>query len=183
MELALFQQFCGISSNVTQAGHVISFYNDIVGRYTPIIITLAQLLGTFVSIKLLKAFELKHLTLFGGLILTICNAALGVLFYEFYSNAWRYSMQLSLTVLIAYMFTFGLTLGSTVWPYISLLLPQNLIKVATFLNWVSAGICIALFEMITGYLHSPYPVYFFYSGITLVASCLNSYLMEPMRGR
>lgn len=41
---------------VTQAGHVISFYNKTVGLYTPIVITIAQLIGTFISILFLKHF-------------------------------------------------------------------------------------------------------------------------------
>ncbi len=54
--MSVYQQFCGIASTVTQAGHVISIYNKIVGRYTPIVITLAQLFGTFLSIPLLRKF-------------------------------------------------------------------------------------------------------------------------------
>ncbi len=50
------QQFCGIASNVTQAGHIISFYNLTVGRYTPIVITTAQLIGTLISIILIKKY-------------------------------------------------------------------------------------------------------------------------------
>ncbi len=54
-------------------------------------------------------------------------------------------MILSATVIVIYMFTFGMTLGTSVWPYISFVVPQNYIQIGLVLNWISAAICIIMF--------------------------------------
>jgi len=56
--LAILQVLTGIASFVTQAGHVISvtFGQTYIGLYTPVLITISQLIGTFVSIPMLKYF-------------------------------------------------------------------------------------------------------------------------------
>lgn len=55
-QLAVFQVLTGIASYVTQTGHVITvaLEEPIFGLYTPILITIAQLIGTFISIPLMK---------------------------------------------------------------------------------------------------------------------------------
>jgi hypothetical protein len=175
----MMQQMCGISSNVTQAGHVIGFYNKTVGEYTPIVITAAQLIGTLISILLIRKFELKNITLFGGYSLTLCNGLLGILFYYLH---WEYSMICSSIVIVLYMFVFGLTLGSSVWPYITYIVPQNFIQVGLIINWLAAAFCITAFEVVTAYVHSPYPVYFFYMGFIFICTLINSYFLIPIKG-
>jgi hypothetical protein len=56
--LAVMQVLTGIASFVTQAGHVMAFtFNQTyIGLYTPVLITISQLIGTFVSIPMLKYF-------------------------------------------------------------------------------------------------------------------------------
>jgi hypothetical protein len=54
-------------------------------------------------------------------------------------------MILSMVVIIIYMFTFGLTFGSSVWPYISFLVPTQNIHQALVVNWICAGIAITCF--------------------------------------
>ena len=55
-QLAIFQVTTGIASYVTQTGHVVSvaLQQPIFGLYIPILITISQLLGTFISIPMLQ---------------------------------------------------------------------------------------------------------------------------------
>jgi hypothetical protein len=52
------QVLTGIASFVTQAGHVMAFTfkQTYIGLYTPILITIAQLVGTLISVPMLKYF-------------------------------------------------------------------------------------------------------------------------------
>lgn len=58
MLLSIMQVLTGIASFVTQAGHVMGFTfgQSVIGLYTPVLITISQLVGTFVSIPMLKYF-------------------------------------------------------------------------------------------------------------------------------
>lgn len=85
---------------VTQAGHVISYFDTEVGRYTPIVITIAQLVGTFISIPLIHRYEWKYITIVGGFILATCNSLLAILFVEYYENKWQLTMVLAMVVII-----------------------------------------------------------------------------------
>jgi hypothetical protein len=144
--LAISQQWCGIVSVVTQAGHVISLefsqYDTQIGRYTPIVITLAQLLGTFLSIAVLKKYELKKSIIVGGFGLVFWLMLLGVLFRYM---SWEPSIYISFAMLNFYMITFGLTYGTVVWPYINLVLSKNSLVFASVLNWICGGLGIIAF--------------------------------------
>lgn len=144
--LAIVQQWCGIVSIVTQAGHVISLefikIDLNVGRYTPIIITLAQLLGTFMSIAVLKRYELRQSIIVGGYSLSFWLMILGILFYF---KDWSASVYMSLVMLCFYMITFGLTFGTVVWPYINIVLSKKSGIFASVINWICGGLGIIAF--------------------------------------
>lgn len=144
--MAIVQQWCGIVSVVTQAGHVISLeyaqHNAQIGRYTPIVITLAQLLGTFLSIIVLKRYEFKKSIIIGGFALTFWLCLLGILFFFM---DWSASIYLSFVVLCFYMITFGLTFGTVVWPYINIVLSKKTMIFASVINWICGGIGIIAF--------------------------------------
>jgi hypothetical protein len=84
-QLAIFQALTGIASYVTQTGHfvAVTLQQPIFGIYTPIVITIAQLIGTFISIPLLEYLEWRWLTIIGGFALSILNALIGALLYLF----------------------------------------------------------------------------------------------------
>lgn len=84
------QVLTGIASFVTQAGHVLAFtfQQTQIGQYTPILITISQLIGTFVSVPMLKYFEWRKMTIIGGFAIAFFDAMIGMLFYliEEYKN-------------------------------------------------------------------------------------------------
>ncbi len=84
-ELAMFQVLTGIVCYVTQAGHVMTVALDqpVFGVYTPILLTISQLVGTLISVPMLKHIEWRYLTIIGGFTLAVFNAITGVFFYLF----------------------------------------------------------------------------------------------------
>lgn len=82
-QLAIFQVTTGIASYVTQTGHVVSvaLQQPIFGLYTPILITIAQLIGTLISIPMLKFIKWRTLTIIGGFSLTFFSALNALFFY------------------------------------------------------------------------------------------------------
>jgi hypothetical protein len=80
----------GIASFVTQAGHVmaVSLNVPIIGLYTPVLITISQLVGTFMSIPLLKYLEWRKITIIGGFTLAFFDAVIGLLFFLFHKIDW-----------------------------------------------------------------------------------------------
>lgn len=141
----------GIAAYVTQTGHIIavSLNSPIFSIYTPIVITIAQLVGTFLSIPLLRFLEWRSMTLIGGYSCALWNGLIGMFFYFFYkfSDFQNYGLTLGVVTILAFMFTFGVTVGSSAWPYASYMMPSGAILVAQVLNWLIAGATIIFFSV------------------------------------
>ena len=84
-QLAIFQVMTGIASYVTQTGHfvAVTLQEPVFGIYTPIVITLSQLIGTFISIPLLQYLEWKSMVLIGGFAIALLNGLTGMFLYFF----------------------------------------------------------------------------------------------------
>jgi MFS family permease len=189
MTLAIFQVLTGIASFVTQAGHVIAFtFNqNSIGLYTPILITISQLVGTFVSIPMLKYFEWRKMTIIGGFVLAFFDAMIGMLLYlyEQYpgnTDAQNYILLMTCICIMFFMFTFGMTLGSSVWPYINFMMPASAVTAALIINWVLAGLSIIAFSFVTNAMKSPYVMLFIYCGVTFVLSIVFSCISINIKG-
>jgi amino acid permease len=93
-------------------------------------------------------------------------------------------MPLALIFLIAFLFIFGVTLGSGVWPYISYMMPNQEVTGALILNWLLAGISIISFAFVTdtNSKNSPYVMLFIYCGITFVLSIVNAVMLIDIKG-
>lgn len=176
----------GIASYVTQTGHVIAvtLQEPIFGIYTPIVITLSQLIGTFISIPLLQYLEWKSLTLIGGFSIALLNGLTGMFlyFFEIYEDFAPYAMTLAVVCIMALLFTFGITVGSVSWPYASYMMPSNAVVAAQVLNWLLAGISIIAFSVDTNANNSPVIMLWVYAGVTFVLSVLNWILMINIKG-
>lgn len=175
----------GIASFVTQTGHVIAFVlgANTVGMYTPIVITVCQLIGTFISIPLLRRYEWRNITLIGGFILCACDIIAGVLFYQYYMYKWRsFALWVIMVVISIFMFTFGVTFGSSVWPYISYMMPSKHIQAALVINWILAGLSLVAFSVVTAVMGNPFIMLWVYGGITFILSVYNSIEMIEIKG-
>jgi len=176
----------GIASYVTQTGHVIpvTLKEPVFGIYTPIVITISQLIGTFISIPLLQYLEWKSLTLIGGFSIALLNGLTGMFlyFYANYEDFAPYAMTLAVVCIMALLFTFGITVGSVSWPYASYMMPSNALVAAQVINWLLAGISIIAFSVDTNSTDSPVIMLWVYSGVTFVLSVLNWILMIDIKG-
>ena len=80
------------------------------------------------------------------------------------------------------MFTFGTTLGSSVWAYISFMMPNKGVTLASFINWVLAGCSIIGFSFVTQKMISPYVMMFIYCGVTLILSIIFAAMSVNVKG-
>ena len=109
---------------------------------------------------MLKYFELRKMTIIGGFSLAFLDAIIGMLFYLYESNGGttstgntttqEYILLVTCIAIMAFMFTFGTTLGSSVWPYISFMMPAHKVMLASVINWILAGLSIVAFSFVTG---------------------------------
>lgn len=162
----------------------VALQEPIFGLYTPILITISQLIGTFISIPMLKYIEWKYLTILGGFSLAFWNALAGLFFY-LYQNSPSfdpYAMTLIMICIMAFMFTFGITVGSSVWPYVSYMMPSNAVLVAQVINWLLAGISIIAFSFNVNATSNPWIIVWVYTGITFVLTILNLIFMVDIKG-
>jgi hypothetical protein len=180
----------GIASFVTQAGHVMAFTfkQTSIGLYTPILITIAQLVGTLISVPMLKYFEWRKMTIIGGFTLAVFDALIAVLFYLYdnvysdNSSAQDYILLMSCICIMGFMFTFGTTLGSSVWAYISFMMPSRGVTIASVVNWLLAGGSIIAFSFVTQEMTSPYVMMFIYCAVTLLLSIVFTALSVDVKG-
>lgn len=189
--LAIMQVLTGIASFVTQAGHVLSFtFNQpYIGQYTPILITISQLIGTFISIPMLKYFEWRKMTIIGGFAIAFFDAMNGMLFYlaeqyktEGNTSGLNYTTLMTCICVMFFMFTFGMTLGSSVWPYIGFMMPPLAVTAASIVNWLLAGATIIAFYFVTFSMGSPYVMLFIYCGVTFILSIVFACMSIDIKG-
>lgn len=91
-------------------------------------------------------------------------------------------MTLAAVLIVTFMFTFGVTVGSSVWPYVSYMMPSNAVLVAQVVNWLLAGISIISFSFVTEAENSPVIMMWVYSSVTFVLSVLNCIFMVDIKG-
>ena len=91
-------------------------------------------------------------------------------------------MTLIMICIMAFMFTFGITVGSSVWPYISYMMPSSAVLVAQVINWLLAGISIIAFSFNVNATSNPWIIVWVYTGITFVLTILNLIFMVDIKG-
>lgn len=93
-------------------------------------------------------------------------------------------MAISMISIMAFMFAFGITVGSSVWPYVGYMMPGNALLVSQVINWVLSAAGIVGFSLNTYYYTSnnPFIIIFMFSGITFVLSVVNSFMMIDIKG-
>ena len=129
------------------------------------------------------------MTIIGGFSLAFFDAMIGMLLYLYneYTNekntdGQNYTILMTCICIMFFMFTFGMTLGSSVWPYIGFMMSPFHVTVALVLNWVLAGVSIASFSFVTYYMSNPYAMMFIYCGVTFVLSIVFSCVSIDIKG-
>ena len=100
------------------------------------------------------------------------------------NNVQQQSYMLLLTCIgiMGFMFTFGVTLGSSVWPYIGMMMPPSGVTLALCINWVLAGLSIIAFSFVTATMGNPYVMMWVYCGVTLITITIFTFVSVDVKG-
>jgi hypothetical protein len=168
------QQLTGINAIVTEASNICKHIIPNLDTYIPIIINVVQLIATLCTIFVLTKFGRRPLVLFGNLALGIIDIVIGILFVV----TWSGSGIFVLVMLILYMIVYGISLGPVVWLYVPEIIPAKIVPLATMMNWFGCSLCVIFTPMaIEANGGNPFPVFFFFGGITMLFWGLNYRLM------
>lgn len=170
------QQMTGINAVVTSARTIVGNIIPSLAMYVPLIINAVQLVATISTIFVLTRVGRKSLTLFGNLGLAVIDIAIGILFIF---SDWGPSGIIIFVLLILYMIVYGISLGPVVWLYVPEIIPAKIVPFATVMNWFGASICVICTPIaISDYNGNPFPVFFFFGGITMIFFLMNTLLMK-----
>ena len=103
-------------------------------------------------------------------------------FFNEYSSFQEYGLTLGVVTIIAFMFTFGITVGSAAWPYAGYMMPSRAILFGQVLNWLLAGAVIIFFSVDVYNTKTPSIMIWIYCGVTFFISCLCWILMINIKG-
>jgi MFS transporter, SP family, arabinose:H+ symporter len=137
--------------------------------------------AAIIGVAILAHFGRKCVTLYGNLLLAVCDIVIGIFFIF---QDWSASGYIILAFLIIYSFVFGSSIGPIVWLYVPEIIPSKIVPFATMTNWLGASICV-IFTPIVIKLNNnnPYPVFFFFGAITFIFFIMNVFLMVETKGR
>jgi len=91
-------------------------------------------------------------------------------------------LLLTCVSIMGFMFTFGITLGSSVWPYIGMMMPPSGVTLALCINWILAGLSIIAFSFVTASMGNPYVMMWVYCGVTFVTITIFSFVSVDVKG-
>lgn len=169
------QQLTGINAIVTEASTIVKNIIPGLAEYTPIILNVVQVIATLCTVFVLTRVGRKPMVLFGNLGLAIIDIIIGILFVF---EKWSGSGYFVLAMLIVYMIIYGISLGPVVWLYVPEIIPAKIVPLATMMNWFGCSLCVIFTPMaIDANGGNPYPVFFFFGGISLLFWIVNILLM------
>ena len=173
--LVLLQACCGIAAYVVLTGLIVAvpLKQPVFSIYIPIIITLSQLVGTFISVPLLQTMKLKFLTLAGGFSLALFNVLIGMFltFFQKYNNFKNFGLTLVVLTIFSFLFCFGATLSATIGASLRYMMPPGAIMAGNVLHLIFVGITIIIL-----FIDINTSIWVF-SGLTLFFSILCALLM------
>jgi MFS transporter, SP family, arabinose:H+ symporter len=146
-----------------------------------LIINIIQLLASIGGMLVLAKFGSRATTLFGNFAIGIIDIAIAALFVF---QSWSPSGYIIFGLLISFNIVFGATLGPVVWLYVPEIIPSKVVPWATMTNWLGASACVIFTPIIIKLNgNNPYPVFFFFGGMTMLFFILNSLLMVETKNR
>lgn len=171
------QQLSGINMIVTEIGSIVGTYDNQMALYAPLIANIIQLIATFFAVMALAHFGRRTLILFGNLSLALIDIIVAVLFLVLAITGWTPAVYIALVFIMIFMISYGVTIGPAVWLYVPEIIPANLVPPATFMNWFGCSICVIVTPFIVDAVGSPYPVFFFFGGVSLIFGFVNHALL------
>jgi predicted membrane protein len=135
--------------------------------------------------------EWRKITIIGGFSLAVFDGLIGMFLYFFdqasnpenpNTQEQTYMLLLTCIGIMGFMFTFGITLGSSVWPYIGIMMPPSGVTLALVINWILAGLSIIAFSFVTASMKNPYVMMWVYCGVTLVTITIFAFVSVDVKG-
>lgn len=149
----ILRQFVGINAVLAYGGAIVKKAIPGLRSIAPIVLTFETLLGVA---KLGRRTILQG----GTFILALSTLFITIGFFII-DSAYNAGTALVLIGLIVFMFTFGATLGSTIWPYAAEICEPSYIILATAITWVFASVVIVFFPILKNSLPNQSPLYLF----------------------
>jgi hypothetical protein len=113
--------------------------------------------------------------LFGNVGLAIVDIGIGILFVF---SGWVGSGYFIFALLIVYMLIYGISIGPSVWMYVPEIITAKIVPLATMMNWIGCTLCVMVTPIaIDANSGNPFPVFFFFGGITFLFFIMNWFLM------
>jgi hypothetical protein len=171
------QPFSGVKVIVTQIGAIMGQFSKSLATYTPLFINLVQLAATGASILVLTHFGRRTILLFGNFGTAACSFIVGCFFLSVYMTGNNELVIGSVTFIILFMVIYGSTIGPAVWLYVPEIIPPKVVPPATSMNWLGVAFSVMVTPIIINTVGSPYPVFFFFAGISFVFFVINYFLV------
>lgn len=156
----ILRQFVGINAVLAYGGAIVKKAIPGLRSIAPIVLTFETLLGAILAIYLLAKLGRRTILQAGTFILAVSMLLITIGFFIL-ESAYTAGTTLILMGLIVFMFTFGATLGSTIWPYTAEICEPSYIILATAITWVFASVVIVFFPILKKALPDENPVYLF----------------------
>jgi hypothetical protein len=141
-----------------------------------------QFIATCSSACVLSKYGRKNPTLVGEVALSIINFTIGALFLANIITGNTGCLYAAAVFIIFFMIAYSLSLGPVVWPLVPEILPIQYIPYASCTNWVAAAICTIATPYILNAVGSPYPVFFFFGGISIIFFIINWNILIETKG-
>ena len=109
------QQLTGINSIITQANNIVANVIPNIAQYVSLIFNGVSFFAAIIGVALLGRFGRKCVTLYGNVMLAICDIVIGIFFIF---QEWEASGYIILVFLVIYSFVFGSSIGPIVWLYV-----------------------------------------------------------------
>ncbi len=176
------QQFSGVKTIVTEIGVILSSYNAQLALYTPLLANIIQFIATGFSILVLAHYGRRPIILLGNAGVAICSLFVGGFFLGVDVGGQQGLVFGALGFIFIFMIIYGLTIGPAVWLYIPEIIPPKIVPLATFMNWLGVSISVIVTPIIIKEVGSPYPLFFFFGGISTIFFVINYLFVVETKG-
>lgn len=143
----ILRQFVGINAVLAYGGAILKKAVPGLKTIAPIVLTFENLLGAVLATYLLAKLG-RRTILQGGTFIHTVSLLLITIGFFIIESAYNAGTALILIGLIVFMFTFGATLGSTIWPYTAEICEPSYIIIATAVTWIFASVVIVFFPIL-----------------------------------
>lgn len=180
----ILRQFVGINAVLAYGGAIVKKAIPGLRSIAPIVLTFETLLGAILATYLLAKLGRRTILQGGTFILALSTLFITIGFFII-DSAYNAGTALVLIGLIVFMFTFGATLGSTIWPYAAEICEPSYIILATAVTWVFASVVIVFFPILKNSLPNQSPLYLFLFFFiwTIISFVINHKVLIETKGK